>query len=758
MNSYNGYINKNTTASIGQQVQVTYEDYKKIKGFHDVGFFLQEYVNNGGEVNKNVKRNDMIDVSDCSVSLNDQVLAVETKEGYTSFLVSIPNTIYYLDFHSDGDWWWGTGHPQGASYLTIAEVKTDENGNVQEITDKRFKVGGFRLKDEFGLEDYAKKDVVDAQLAETEQQIAAVQNNKADKTDLLTKRDKSVKIGPLDVDDDLMIMFSPAGAVNPVIPDRSLNSGKTTYLQPKNNLFNAATRIVGYYVDDADGVLKDNIPNYDASDWILVEPNTEYVMNHGGRWAEYDANKVFVTGHTSAELSATTTATTRYVRVSVHQDYTNAYQIEQGSAPTEYEPYTLVFKSTLAEPIEVFKVADNSITPPQVTFMGFSGEGKNKFDKTTVPILYNWVFNTAGTTVASASGGVSFLLPCKASTTYTVSRQTAGTRFRAAYTATDVLVHNVTPVYGYIEDDLAGSITLTGHPSAKYIMCYFWRVADQGDFSRSDLDTVKIQVEEGDQATPYEDYHPVYKIGSEYLPDLVDPVINKVYSIMGDSISTFAGYIPPSNRTRYPQEGLLTDVSDTWWMRLQHATGMTLGVNESWAGSRVSWDGSTESADIGANKHMASHARINNLGNNGTPDIIFFWGGTNDIGASVPLGSFDGSDLVTQNVNTFTEAYATAIIRMQTAYPLARIICMTPMFTGIYSGNQYYPHTRLNVYIDAMRDICKFFGTIFVDLRKCGINIYNLDTYYGDGLHPKANGMELIFDYLYGRIVPILST
>lgn len=44
----------------------------------------------------------------------------------------------------------------------------------------------------------------------------------------------------------------------------------------------------------------------------------------------------------------------------------------------------------------------------------------------------------------------------------------------------------------------------------------------------------------------------------------------KVISILGDSISTFTGYIPVSdgfNRehlARYPQDNLLTDVNETW--------------------------------------------------------------------------------------------------------------------------------------------------------------------------------------------------
>ena len=48
----------------------------------------------------------------------------------------------------------------------------------------------------------------------------------------------------------------------------------------------------------------------------------------------------------------------------------------------------------------------------------------------------------------------------------------------------------------------------------------------------------------------------------------------KVISILSASTSTFAGYIPEADgfnlkhRARYPQDNLLTNVYQTWWMRL----------------------------------------------------------------------------------------------------------------------------------------------------------------------------------------------
>ena len=54
----------------------------------------------------------------------------------------------------------------------------------------------------------------------------------------------------------------------------------------------------------------------------------------------------------------------------------------------------------------------------------------------------------------------------------------------------------------------------------------------------------------------------------------VSVLANKKLSVIGDSISTFAGYIPEADGfnlkhlARYPQDNLLTDVNETWWMQV----------------------------------------------------------------------------------------------------------------------------------------------------------------------------------------------
>lgn len=232
------------------------------------------------------------------------------------------------------------------------------------------------------------------------------------------------------------------------------------------------------------------------------------------------------------------------------------------------------------------------------------------------------------------------------------------------------------------------------------------------------------------------------------LVNIVGNLNGKVISILGDSISTFTGYSYSGNRCRYPQDNLLTDVNDTYWMKVINQLGMTLGINEAWAGTRISWDGTTESGDIGADKFIGSQTRINHLGENGTPNIILVFGGTNDINNGVTLGTFDTTDpsAYTQTQidaltsETFGKAVRTLFIRIQHTYPLARVVCILPYFFG--NAN------TLDSYNEILKEACDYFGVKIVDARTCGLNPFNKSNYLPDNLHLNADGMELLANVL----------
>lgn len=270
--------------------------------------------------------------------------------------------------------------------------------------------------------------------------------------------------------------------------------------------------------------------------------------------------------------------------------------------------------------------------------------------------------------------------------------------------------------------------------------------------------------------------------GTTYATD--PDLSGKVISIMGDSISTFIDWIPNSRGQEndghnlkhdvfYPSKGsYISNVNMTWWHKLiyKHFKAR-LGVNESWSGSFIGNNKDTNSAtyttshgnDTGPDTCMASVTRITNLGANGTPDIIYFYGGTNDIAQpgtpGESLGTFNSStdystvDLTTKKWTYFVDAYRTALMRMQYYYPKAKIIALLPTYC-----NTYYNRTKLDQWVEQMKEICDYFGVNYIDLRASGITWSNRTMTLGDGnIHPNDYGMTLIADYVKRKTYAILE-
>lgn len=221
----------------------------------------------------------------------------------------------------------------------------------------------------------------------------------------------------------------------------------------------------------------------------------------------------------------------------------------------------------------------------------------------------------------------------------------------------------------------------------------------------------------------------------------------KVISILGDSISTFAGYIPTADGfnlehlTRYPQDNLLTDVYETWWMQIINQLDAKLGINDSWRGATVSGAAPVTTGTTGENASMANLTRIQNLGSNGTPDVILFYGGTNDLAHVSKVGSFDSStapttvDLTTKKWDNLADGYLNTLLRLKHFYPNAQIVCLLPVYT-----TSYYSNEKLAQGNEVLADICEHYGIAYVDLRDSGITTSDLP----DGIHPDAAGMDHI--------------
>lgn len=207
---------------------------------------------------------------------------------------------------------------------------------------------------------------------------------------------------------------------------------------------------------------------------------------------------------------------------------------------------------------------------------------------------------------------------------------------------------------------------------------------------------------------------------------------NKV-SILGDSISTYNDGSGRAYYSYYSPEHM--DRNRTWWMQYINAFGMQLGYNEALGGSRVT---SCAGDGMSPGSAMSCDERIRQLGSNGTPDEILFFGGINDIfqKGSVPAGQYS-YQLTYGKVDDFVDAYYTTVMKLKFYYPNADIVCIIPYNTWAVDTS------LVDSFADGIINICKEFNLAYVDLRFAGvIGAHNMAA--PDYLHPNENGMDKI--------------
>lgn len=228
----------------------------------------------------------------------------------------------------------------------------------------------------------------------------------------------------------------------------------------------------------------------------------------------------------------------------------------------------------------------------------------------------------------------------------------------------------------------------------------------------------------------------------------------KTFAVMGDSISTFVGISEDSqNAVAYRKEyypsvtANINSYSDMWWGVVQDTLGMTrTGVS---AISQSCYRTQNDSTRLEA----YADERINRLSSNGIPDYIFLALGTNDGYNSFSI-DYDGvidKDTLLANGTKTAPACALTIRKIQDAYPSAKIIVVIPKFCNIASLG--YSSSNFMKVCEGIKYIANNLGVYkVVDLRKCGINYSNVDSYTIDGIHLNKFGMEQMGGYIIEQL------
>ncbi|MBQ9575953.1 MAG: hypothetical protein IJV11_03655 [Muribaculaceae bacterium] len=145
-------------------------------------------------------------------------------------------------------------------------------------------------------------------------------------------------------------------------------------------------------------------------------------------------------------------------------------------------------------------------------------------------------------------------------------------------------------------------------------------------------------------------------------------------SVLGDSYSTFQGYIPEGNETWYytPTDTSLTDVDNvtqTWWWQVINQAGCLIEKIDSYSGATVSYHGYD-------NQDYSERSFITRLPRLGSPDVIFIFGGTNDAWAGAELGDYQYDNFSRSDLYTYRPALACLLQQAKERYPNVKIFCI----------------------------------------------------------------------------------
>ena len=229
-------------------------------------------------------------------------------------------------------------------------------------------------------------------------------------------------------------------------------------------------------------------------------------------------------------------------------------------------------------------------------------------------------------------------------------------------------------------------------------------------------------------------------------------------AVLGDSTSTYNGISEDeiggrTVRGAYYPTGDITSADQMWWAILRKMLRFGGAVNVS-AISRSRYLDDIDAGGIYA-PAVWNEERIERLQmNNNWPHYIFVNVGINDGFSTNKYGEFSYNNLeeeIEAEAETIARGIELTLVRIQNANPYAKIVLMIPKLvkknTTDFVWKSYYKTCEL------IEQIGKAYGVYkIVDLRKCGITEGNSSTYTIDGIHPNAEGMKMIAEYIYNCV------
>ena len=195
--------------------------------------------------------------------------------------------------------------------------------------------------------------------------------------------------------------------------------------------------------------------------------------------------------------------------------------------------------------------------------------------------------------------------------------------------------------------------------------------------------------------------------------------VGKTVSILGDSISTYKGYVPDGYSCFYPYPTAdLKDVNQTWWMQTINKLGMSLLKNNSYSGTCVS-------TGTGNNATTNDNRLKELLFGTQTPDIILIFMGSNDAGSQYV------------SLDTFNSSYKIMLDKIIALCPESEIFIIT------LPPSKLYTEANRVAYNEVIVKYAKQYNLPVVDME----NAYNgqdVSNFLVDSAHQNLAGMTAV--------------
>ena len=485
-------------------------------------------------------------------------------------------------------------------------------------------------------------------------------------------------------------------------------------------LFDPAASTDGYFVNSTGGL--NASATYAASEWIPWPKGVTQVTMSRGNWLVQGAllaGAITAVSGTNANPNVNTYTLTKHAsathfRVSVLTTvFTVAnFSIVPGAALVTPKPaFVQTVSGAVLKPGTVANEAlmDDAVTTAKAAFIT---PGKNLYNKATNTLN---AIQGSGNVATLAGYQLSDYIPITPGTTYTYS----AARFRSVFDSSKV--QRGSPY----SSDTNGTTSYTAVSGDAFMRLTYLDAA---------VDAAQVEV--GSVSTGYE------RFGVKLTSDILNSARSSRWSgkkllTYGDSLTAQLEWQPEVAT----ELGLIHTAAGIGGRRISGASGM--------------WVQATIDA-LPADQ-----------------DVIIMLGGTNDWGASVPIGSLyttgtsGGLPTITLNTNTdqFYGALNVMVQRLQTKYPTGRLILAAPPWSELPErvSTSTWAQDSVNLqgltiveYGDAIKRVAEFHGLPFIDFRETGINATNNETYMkndGGWLHPNStHGGPRMAEVVIGRL------